>query len=86
GHEAWQGIEALGGEERTNYPLMLSVDDYGTDLGLTVQAVAGIDAARICGYMQAAHESLADAIEQAPRTPLHALDILPADERRQLLD
>ncbi len=86
GHAAWQGIEALGGEERTNYPLMLSVDDYGTDLGLTVQAVASIDAARICGYMQAALESLADAIEQAPRTPLHALDILPADERRQLLD
>ena len=27
---AWEGIEVLGGEERTNYPLTLSVDDLGT--------------------------------------------------------
>ena len=26
---AWEGIELLGGEERTNYPLTLSVDDLG---------------------------------------------------------
>ncbi|MCI0998351.1 condensation domain-containing protein, partial [Pseudomonas corrugata] len=34
---AWSGIEVLSGEERTNYPLMLSVDDLGEGFSLTVQ-------------------------------------------------
>ena len=29
---AWEGIERLRVEERTNYPLALSVDDLGEDL------------------------------------------------------
>ncbi|WP_241775527.1 condensation domain-containing protein, partial [Pseudomonas corrugata] len=45
---AWNGIQVLGGEERTNYPLMLSVDDLGESFSLTVQAASGIDAPRIC--------------------------------------
>ena len=28
-HAAWQGIEILIGEERTNYPIVLDVDDLG---------------------------------------------------------
>ncbi|MCG6577323.1 amino acid adenylation domain-containing protein, partial [Pseudomonas sp. AF32] len=83
---AWQGIEALGGEERTNYPLTLSVDDLGEGFSLTVQVQSRIGAQRICGYMSRALESLADALEQAPQAPLHSLDILPATERRQLLE
>ncbi|NEJ84344.1 hypothetical protein GR268_48825, partial [Rhizobium leguminosarum] len=31
------GLEWLGGEERTNYPLTLSVEDSGEALGLTAQ-------------------------------------------------
>ncbi|WP_017905449.1 non-ribosomal peptide synthetase, partial [Pseudomonas asplenii] len=83
--DAWQGIGSQGGAERTNYPLSLSVDDDGVGFGLTVQAVAGIDAQRVCGYMQAALESLVDALEQDPEAPLSGLSILPADEREQLL-
>ncbi|MEO3960226.1 hypothetical protein, partial [Chromobacterium piscinae] len=29
----WEGIETLASEERTNYPLTLSVDDLGIGLG-----------------------------------------------------
>nr|WP_276572270.1 non-ribosomal peptide synthetase [Pseudomonas sp. dw_612] len=83
---AWQGMQALGGEERTNYPLSLAVDDEGQGFNLVVQAVAGIDAQRVAGYMQMALESLVAALEQAPETPLHELDSLPLAERRQLLD
>src|SRR5476651_404577 len=60
---AWQGIEVLGGEERTNYPLSLAVDDEGSGFGLAVQAVAGIDAQRIGAYMQTALDSLVSALE-----------------------
>ncbi|WP_226489325.1 syringopeptin non-ribosomal peptide synthetase SypA [Pseudomonas sp. B20] len=82
----WAGVEVLGGEERTNYPLSLSVDDLGESFGLTVQAVAGIDARRICGYMHTVLEQLADALDSRPDAPLHSLDWLPVHERRQLLE
>ncbi|MPQ71606.1 MULTISPECIES: syringopeptin non-ribosomal peptide synthetase SypA [unclassified Pseudomonas] len=80
----WAGVEVLGGEERTNYPLSLSVDDLGESFGLTVQAVAGVGAERIAGYMHTVLEQLTEALEQQPDAPLHSLDWLPASERRQL--
>ncbi|RVM62705.1 amino acid adenylation domain-containing protein, partial [Sinorhizobium meliloti] len=80
------GMEWLGDEERTNYPLTLSVDDFGQELGLTADAVEPISADRICGYMQRALEQLVDALEQAPDRPVRELDILPAEERSYLLE
>ncbi len=83
--QLWEGIEVRGGEERTNYPLILSLDDFGEGFGLTVQAVAGIGARRVCGYVQTALESLVQALEQTPQAPLNSLPILSTDEREQLL-
>ncbi|WLB24555.1 amino acid adenylation domain-containing protein (plasmid) [Bradyrhizobium japonicum] len=80
------GVEWLGGEERTNYPLTLSVEDFGEALGLTAQVAEPISADRICGYMQRALEQLAEALERAPDTPVRELDILPAAERTYLLE
>ncbi|MER8931320.1 condensation domain-containing protein, partial [Mesorhizobium sp. M0859] len=80
------GMEWLGGEERTNYPLTLSVEDFGEALGLTAQVVEPISADRVCGYMQRALEQLAEALEHAPNTPVRELDILPAEERTYLLE
>ncbi|MBE8597834.1 non-ribosomal peptide synthase/polyketide synthase [Xenorhabdus sp. BG5] len=79
------GIEFLDGQERTNYPLTLSVEDFGEALGLTVQIVQPFEPERICSYMQQALESLAGALEQAPETPVWQLDILPEAERTLLL-
>ncbi|WP_445323298.1 amino acid adenylation domain-containing protein, partial [Photorhabdus sp. S14-60] len=79
------GIEFLSGQERTNYPLVLSVEDFGHALGLTVQIVQPIDPKRVCGYMQQALESLAAALEQQPETPVRLLNILPEAEKRLLL-
>ncbi len=80
------GVEWLGGEERTNYPLSMAVEDFGEALGLTTQVAEGISADRVCGYMQRALEQLAGALEQAPTTPVRELDILPAAERAYLLE
>ena len=82
---AWDGIEMIDAHERTNYPLVLSVDDGGDALSLTVQAVDGIDAARVSGYVLQALASLCDALERAPHTPMHSLTILPEHERHELL-
>ncbi|MGY3131094.1 amino acid adenylation domain-containing protein [Bradyrhizobium sp. USDA 4501] len=80
------GVEWLGGEERTNYPVNLSVEDYGEALGLTAQVAEPVSAHRVCGYMQRALEQLAEALEHAPNMPVRELDILPAEERSYLLE
>ncbi len=79
------GVEFLAAWERTNYPLVLSVEDFGDALGLTAQVVQPFDPARICGYMQQALESLVEALEQAPETSVRTLEILPEVERTLLL-
>ncbi|NHB98879.1 condensation domain-containing protein, partial [Photorhabdus stackebrandtii] len=83
--EGLNGVEFMGGQERTNYPFTLSVEDFGDALGLTAQVVEPFDPARICGYMRQALESLAAALAHTPDRPVGALDILPAAERTLLL-
>ncbi|MFP3335355.1 non-ribosomal peptide synthetase, partial [Pseudomonas sp. SIMBA_064] len=54
----WSGIQALGGEERSNYPLSLDIDDFGQAFALTVQVSPDVGAQRVCAYMHAALDSL----------------------------
>ncbi|MCD4506954.1 amino acid adenylation domain-containing protein, partial [Chromobacterium piscinae] len=82
----WEGIETLASEERTNYPLTLSVDDLGAGLALTAQTLASVGAARVCAMMETALASLAAALESDSGEAVRRLDVLPAAERRQLLE
>ncbi|HVY36513.1 MAG TPA: non-ribosomal peptide synthase/polyketide synthase, partial [Polyangia bacterium] len=79
------GGEALWIEERTNYPVTLSIDDLGRDLMLTAQVSASIDPDRICAFMQAALAGLVQALDEAPQVPVAQVDVLPGDERERLL-
>jgi non-ribosomal peptide synthetase component F len=81
----WEGIELLGSEERTNYPVTLLVDDLGEAFELTVQVQASIGAERVCGFMRTALGHLAEALERAPGTPAQCIEVLPESERHQLL-
>ncbi|MDB6373980.1 amino acid adenylation domain-containing protein [Photorhabdus bodei] len=83
--ESLKGIELLGAQERTNYPIVLSVEDFGDALGLTAQVVQPFESARLCDYMQQALESLAETLEHTPDRPVRALEILPEAERTLLL-
>ncbi|MDF3198891.1 amino acid adenylation domain-containing protein [Pseudomonas sp. 1912-s] len=85
GQGIWEGVQLLGGEERSNYPLTLSVDDLGAGFGLTVLALESIGAQRLCDYMHSALEQLVAALEQTPEMPLNQLSVLPAAEREMLL-
>ncbi|KAF9407841.1 hypothetical protein BGZ76_005976, partial [Entomortierella beljakovae] len=79
-------IISLGGQERTNYPFVISVEDGGDSLGITAQVIQKFDSHRICSYMQKALESLVDALEQSPSKVVRELEVLPNDERETLLE
>jgi amino acid adenylation domain-containing protein len=82
---AWEGVWVLNGYARTNYPLTVSVDDFGGDFGLAIWATSGIDSARLLRYMETAVDALVDALAQAPESPLLDLDILSPAERERVL-
>ncbi|MFT0477004.1 amino acid adenylation domain-containing protein [Pseudomonas antarctica] len=85
GQGIWEGVQLLGGEERSNYPLTLSVDDFGAGFGLSVLALPQIGAQRLCGYMHNAVEQLVVALESSAKTALNQLPVLPLAERETLL-
>ncbi|MCU8593173.1 amino acid adenylation domain-containing protein [Streptomyces sp. A13(2022)] len=79
------GTELLAFRERTNYPLLVSVDDDGEALAFDVQAAAPIDPDLVTRLLHATTERVVDALEQAPDTPLADVDVLPAAERHRVL-
>ncbi|WP_414155508.1 amino acid adenylation domain-containing protein [Pseudomonas sp. BNK-43-a] len=79
------GIQVLGAEERTNYPLTINIDDLGEDLRITALVAGGLGAQRIAGYLARALEQIVEALDSDPDAPLNGIDILPADEREQLI-
>uniref|UniRef100_UPI0036DBE101 non-ribosomal peptide synthetase n=1 Tax=Photorhabdus sp. RM322S TaxID=3342825 RepID=UPI0036DBE101 len=84
--ETMSGIEFLGGQESSNYPFSLSVEDFGNALGLTAEVVQPYEPERVCGYMRQALENLVEALELAPETPVRTLSILPEAERALLVE
>ncbi|MGY2372711.1 amino acid adenylation domain-containing protein, partial [Pseudomonas sp. SDO528_S397] len=79
--QRWDGIEGLGAEGRSNYPLVLSVDDVGEDFNLTLQGVASMPLPRIQGYLLTALNTLVSALEQGHAPLMHDLPIVPVEER-----
>ncbi|WP_337999790.1 amino acid adenylation domain-containing protein [Xanthomonas cucurbitae] len=83
--DAWQGIVMLSAEERTNYPLSLSVDDLGQGFQLKAQAVPTVGAERLCSYMQVALTQLVEALETSDERAMQTLCVLPEAERQRVL-
>ena len=73
------------GEERTNYPITVSIDDFGQGFSISAQCIQGIDPERIAAYLGNAVAALVNALDRNPQALLRTLNILPAAERRQLL-
>jgi non-ribosomal peptide synthetase component F len=82
---AWEGVEMLSTEDRSNYPISLGLDDLGEGFSLKAQAQSPVEPDRIYAYMHMALEQLVEALERTPSIPLRDLNVLPASERRQLL-
>jgi non-ribosomal peptide synthetase component F len=76
GDSDWEGIEFLAGQERSNYPLGLSVSDLGDGFALTAQVSKSVGAARVCEYMQAAVAEVVDALVTRPGQPAREIDVM----------
>ena len=79
------GIEYLAREERTNYGLLLSVDDWGHEFGLCAQVAPTVGPERVCAMMLDSLERLVAALERAPDSFIDTLDVLPREERNKIL-
>ncbi|MCW7947452.1 hypothetical protein AAW14_37455, partial [Streptomyces hygroscopicus] len=83
------GMRKVFSQERTNYPLSVSVDDNGDSISLAVDAVAPVDPRAVGVLLRTATEQLVGALEAAlaggPDQPLSALRVLAEEELRQVL-
>src|SRR5260370_23878660 len=65
-----EGVELVYEQERTNYPLTVSVDDTGTGFVLTAHVVAPGDPQQVCALVHTAAANLVTVLEEAPATRL----------------
>ncbi|MET8828864.1 amino acid adenylation domain-containing protein, partial [Streptomyces sp. NPDC004610] len=85
-----EGIRTVFAEERTNYPLVVSVNDRGAGgLSLGVQTVDVLDPQAVGRLLAIAVENtvtaLTVALDDGPDTDLRAIDVLGGEERARLL-
>jgi len=79
------GVQIVGFQERTNYPITISVDDQETGFVVTAQTIHLIQPERILDYICVVLRSLVEALAAAPDTAVARLSVLPAEERCRLI-
>ncbi|HEX9935823.1 MAG TPA: amino acid adenylation domain-containing protein, partial [Longimicrobium sp.] len=84
--EPAEGVRGVRAQERTNYPVVLSVDDLGEEFSLAAQVAAPAEAERVCRMMHTALERLVEALEVAPGRAMGSIDVLPEAERRMVME
>ncbi|HEX6747845.1 MAG TPA: non-ribosomal peptide synthase/polyketide synthase [Longimicrobium sp.] len=84
--QALPGMRGIMGQERTNYPVSLSVDDRGERFSLAAQVAAPAEAERVCRMMHTALERLVEALERSPGRAMGSLDVLPEAERALVVE
>ncbi|MFJ9743352.1 amino acid adenylation domain-containing protein [Streptomyces sp. NPDC101166] len=87
--EGMEGVRLLSVRERTNYPLVILVDDYGDRTEVAVDSVAPIDSYAVGVLVRTATDRLLSALETTldggPEVPLASIEVLSEDERRRVL-
>ncbi|NEC67347.1 hypothetical protein, partial [Streptomyces sp. SID9727] len=79
------GIQLLHAQERTNYPLTVSVDDTGIGFRFVVQAVAPMDSETLCGLFVTAVSNMVEVLEGHSDTALDRVPVLDAGQQERLL-
>jgi amino acid adenylation domain len=79
------GVDVLKIRERTNYPLLLVVDDHGEDFDILVGVDPSIDIDEFSDQVLCAIDQLLDALEGKPNGRFLDLSILSPDARKRVL-
>ncbi|MGW2443543.1 amino acid adenylation domain-containing protein [Streptomyces sp. NPDC001675] len=82
-----RGVRFLAAADGINYPLSVSLDDFGSEFSLDLQTDDSVSADSVADYVEAALRGVTAALADGDGTGTRALDIdvLPAAERRRLL-
>lgn len=79
------GIELLDDFEQTDYPMTVSVDDFGDEIRLVVNVRQGIDARRVCDYMERALRGIVSGLDASAPVSARAIDPIGDAERTRTL-
>ncbi|MBT0964145.1 non-ribosomal peptide synthetase [Denitromonas iodatirespirans] len=85
--EAYEdSFEAVSSLERTNYPLAISVDDFGEAYLLTTHASVGVDVDLVGQMMVEAVRGLVESLEGERSSELCTIEVLPEGVRKQVIE
>ncbi|MEY9895808.1 aryl carrier-like protein, partial [Catenulispora sp. MAP5-51] len=79
------GAHTVYSHDRTNYPLTVAVDDVETGFTAVVDAVAPVDADRVCRLLLTAVEGIVTALQDESGIELTDVPVLGEVERSQVL-
>ena len=75
----------IGGQERTNFPFNLSVDDMGDLFGVDIQVDSSLAPKRIKDYLETVIVALVDGLTDTKAMTVEQISVLPDTEREHLL-
>jgi amino acid adenylation domain-containing protein len=81
----WPGIELVAGQERSNYPFAMSVDDDGDGFTLHAQTERHVGAARVVTFLATALDAMVQALEEGGQSQAMRVNVLSVKERAQVL-
>jgi len=80
------GFSMLAEEDRTNYPVTMSVDDLGVGFVLSALTDRRINPQRMTAYFHEAMQSLVAALRTSPQKLALTLSVLPPSERHRVIE
>jgi amino acid adenylation domain-containing protein len=82
----WELAEGQQEEGVRFCPINFFLNDRESGFEISVQTIANTAPLRLCEFMRAAVNKLAEVIQTTPSIPVHSIDVLPRIERFFLLD